>query len=451
MPVPFEPFSEQNKRPHTEEAPSPLPLSSSPLLAAAMMLKAIIEAADAEKAQSLHVDKSDHREDEEEKEKVELQCRETTINRATINPPALSPEVRPSRRPRRPFRKRARRVAHFSEGCYADPSSMANQPLRKTVAVPVAWRTSKVTTNANDMIAQHSSLLPYSSAQASGHGRIQMERERPWGGQQLGTAKYPSDAAAMSAAAALALAAAAASGGAGTNTQQTANTKTCASSSPLSSPPRAYKKRGQSSFLRAPSLASSVTRLISSETYLRRLFVTASLAHVLSLDACLPRTVPVMRKASSRVKGAGGRDEEYNGEEERGVQYGEQQDGAAGGTDDADANNADNKKPRNAAIVPRCGGPFTVAFPVTLIDSAGLRWSIEYVTTRRDNLHSGRLADGWEKFCSANGLRIGDSVEFSRLKAHELSLQGVKHGKEAIAKVVACKKKLRNKKGSEKQ
>ena len=425
-----------------QEAPSPLPLSSSPLLAAATMLKAIIEATDAEKAQFLQVvDTSDQREDEKE----ELQWRETTINRETINQPTLSPECRPSRRPGRSFRKRERRVAHFSEGCYADPSSMANQPLWNTVAGPDAWRTINAATNANNMVAPHSSLLPFLSSQTSGHGRIQMERGRPWNGQQFGTAEFPSAAAAMSAAAALAPAAS----GAGTfDTRQISNTTNYASSSSLSSPPRAYKKRGPSSFLRAPSFASSVTRLISSETYLRRLFVTASLAHVLSLDACLPRTVPVMRKASSRVKGA---DEVYNGEEEAGGQYGEQQDGAAGGTDDADANNAENKEPRNAAIVPPCGGPFTRAFPVTLIDSVGQRWSIKYVTTRRDNLLSGRLADGWEKFCSANGLRIGDSVEFSRLEAHELSLQGVKHGKEAIAKIVVYKKKLRNKKGSEKQ
>jgi hypothetical protein len=38
-------------------------------------------------------------------------------------------------------------------------------------------------------------------------------------------------------------------------------------------------------------LARSTTRILSSETYLRRLFVTASLAHVLALDVCLPRSL----------------------------------------------------------------------------------------------------------------------------------------------------------------
>ena len=442
MSVPFEPRSAQIKSLHVEATSHSLTLSSSPLLAAATMLEAIIEAADAEKAQYLQVvDTSDHREDKDEEEEQRLR----EAHQATINPPALSSEGRPSRRPGRSFRKRERRVAHFSEGCYADPSSMANQPLRNTVGGPDAWRTSNVATNANNMVAPHSSLLPYSSAQASGHGRIQIDRGRPWSGQQFGTVKFPS-AAAMSAAAALAAAAAAASGGAGTlYTRQTANTMTSVFSSSLSRPPRAQKKRCPPCFRPAPSLASSVTRLISSETYLRRLFVTASLAHVLSLDACLPRTMPARRKASSRVKEAGGREEEYNGEEEAGGQYGEQQDGAAGGTNDADANNADNKEPLNTATMPPCGGPFTIAFPVTLIDSTGQRWSIKYVTTRRDNLHSGRLADGWEKFCSANGLRIGDSVEFSRLEAHELSFQRVKYGEDAIAKVLVAYKKGKRK------
>ena len=59
-----------------------------------------------------------------------------------------------------------------------------------------------------------------------------------------------------------------------------------------------------------------MTRIISSETYLRRLFVTSALAHVLSLDACLPRAMPVKRKVSSRVNGAGGQDKAYSHEEE---------------------------------------------------------------------------------------------------------------------------------------
>jgi len=104
----------------------------------------------------------------------------------------------------------------------------------------------------------------------------------------------------------------------------------------------------------------------------------------------------VRRKASFRVKGAGVQYEEcYEEEEDAGGIYGEQQDGAAGGISDADANinnNTENQQPLNAAIVPPYCGPFTKTFPVTLIDSAGQPWSVKYVTTRRDNLHSGRLA-----------------------------------------------------------
>jgi len=112
--------------------------------------------------------------------------------------------------------------------------------------------------------------------------------------------------------------------------------------------------------------------------------------------------------------------------------------------DDDNVNNErnENEKPLNAPGVPCDTVPFTKIFPVTLIDSVGQRWSVKYVTTRRDNLHSGRLADGWEKFCRANRLGVGDSVEFTRLEAHELSFHGLEHGKEAVARVVACKKRL---------
>ena len=112
--------------------------------------------------------------------------------------------------------------------------------------------------------------------------------------------------------------------------------------------------------------------------------------------------------------------------------------------DDDNVNNErnENEKPLNAPSVPCDTVPFTKIFPVTLIDSVGQRWSVKYVTTRRDNLHSGRLADGWEKFCRANRLGVGDSVEFTRLEAHVLSFLGLEHGKEAVARVVACKKRL---------
>ena len=271
-----------------------------------------------------------------------------------------------------------------------------------------------------------------------------MDPGRPWGRQELGTAMFPSAAAALSAVAALASASAAALGAGTLYTRQTAYTPT-STSSLLSSPPRARQKRPQPSSTPAPSLPNSVTRLISSETYLRRLFVTASLSHVLSLDACLPRTMHERRKASRRIKGAGDQEEEYKEEEEdAGDVYGEQQDGAAGGISDADANinnNTETQQALNAAIVPPYSEPFAKTFPVTLIDSAGQRWSVKYMTTRRDNPHSGSLADGWDKFCSANRLKVGDLAEFTRLEAHELSLNGVRHGKDAIAKVFAYKER----------
>jgi hypothetical protein len=86
-------------------------------------------------------------------------------------------------------------------------------------------------------------------------------------------------------------------------------------------------------------------------------------------------------------------------------------------------------------------GSFKIALSVTIIDSAGQHWRMAYVTTTRDNLHSGRLVEGWETFCSANGLRIGDEVEFTRLEAHEQ--EGGQHGKEVLARVVVKKKHCR--------
>lgn len=64
-------------------------------------------------------------------------------------------------------------------------------------------------------------------------------------------------------------------------------------------------------------------------------------------------------------------------------------------------------------------GPFKMVFPATLFDSTDLRWSVAYVTTSRDDLHPGRLVDGWETFCSVNGLRIGDEDEFTRVEAYK--------------------------------
>ena len=80
---------------------------------------------------------------------------------------------------------------------------------------------------------------------------------------------------------------------------------------------------------------------------------------------------------------------------------------------------------------------------MTLVDAAGQLWSMTYVSTTRDNLHSGRLVEGWETFCCANKLRIGDEVDFIKVEAHEQ--EGGRLCKEAGARVVLQKRNCRNK------
>lgn len=161
----------------------------------------------------------------------------------------------------------------LSEGFHADPPSLVNQPLWNTGEVTYAWRTSNVASNANEMVGPRSPLLPILGSQTSGHGNIQMDRGLPWGGQQSGTALFPSasSSSAVSAAAALASAAAAVLGAEIFYSRQTANSatfalSTSAFSSSVCSPPRASQKRRPPSFRPARSLASSVMRLISSRT-----------------------------------------------------------------------------------------------------------------------------------------------------------------------------------------
>lgn len=208
--------------------------------------------------------------------------------------------------------------------------------------------------------------------------------------------------------------------------------------------------------------ASSITRVLSSETYLRRLFVTASLAHVLSLDAFLPRSMPMKRNVSSRVAGKeGGWGEEGDGEGEGAWCGGEHGNGLAGGgkgrKGHCEAGRSNTRGIHNnsggenikvaadaiAAATHDSSGSFKIVLPATLIDPGGQPWTMTYVTTTQQNLHSGRLVDGWETFCSANRLRIGDEVDFTRVEAHER--EGGRLGKEAVARVVVRKKHCRNK------
>jgi len=411
MSAPFDPFCGLKKRPEMLEASfsySP-PLSSSPLLAAATIVKGILEAADAEREHRLLSEQGiGHRGDADGAHGVEGENegeRRRGAPQGTVDPQRatlLLQGLQPSRRPVRPFKKRGRYVVHSSDGRHVNPSGRVNM-LQLDAAAAAAAALSSV-------------------ASASGVGTFYTRQ-----------AAFNSSSSSLSAA-----------------------------------PPRRNRQRP---FSPPPSsLASSATRLLSSETYLRRLFVTSALAHVLSLDACLPRTMPAKREASARVsfRGAFGRERGWNGHEKT-DRCGGQEDGdvkrgnvtaaginhiddveraniAASGINNNDNDDNvkkernENEKPLNAPGMPYDTVPFTRIFPVTLIDSAGQRWTVKYVTTRRDNLHSGRLADGWEKFCRANRLRVGDSVEFTRLESHELSFYGLEHGKEAVARVVACKK-----------
>ena len=477
MSVPIDPFSGLVKRQEMQGASfshSP-PMSSSQLLAAATTVKGILEAADAERAYALLSRQgTDHRDDadgchggEEDKEgQWRRQAPQGSVDpqRASL----LPHHGQTPRRPVRTFRKRGRYVVHSSDDGHMNTSDRVNVMQLDAVAAAAAALSS--------------------AAAASGVGTF-----------------YARQAAINS-----------------------------SSSSLSAAPPRQNRQRP--SFPPAASLASSATRLLSSETYLRRLFVTSALAHVLSLDACLPRTMHAQREASARVslRGAFGRERGWHGREEAGRCGGQQNGDVEGGNvvpagvnnnddvergnvtaavmnknDDAQRGNVaaagmnknddvqrgndaaagmnknddvqrgnvaaagiknndsvqrvnvtaaginknddsdkvndesdENEKPLNAADEAENSAQFTKIFPVTLIDSAGQRWNVKYVTTRRDNLHSGRLADGWEKFCRANRLRVGDSVKFTRLEAHELSFYGLEHGKEAVARVVACKKRL---------
>ena len=83
MSVPSEFFLGQNKRREaktTEKAPhasssapsSSFHLSSSPILAAAAMLKAIIEAADAERTNNMQLNVIDHRQDNKKEELFQI-------------------------------------------------------------------------------------------------------------------------------------------------------------------------------------------------------------------------------------------------------------------------------------------------------------------------------------------------------------------------------------------
>ena len=381
-----------------------------------------------------------------------LQARLTTVPLPLQEEPTAPLRV-PSRRPGRPFRKRERR--HLShESCHASASGRADLLRLASAGLEEEAASAAATGRARDV--------------ANLWTAARMQQAPPHGTRQHWTAVAGTCAPSVAASGARDAAAATASAA-------TAPAVAFSATTASSSPPSPRCERRQPLFYPPCLRACSITRVLSSETYLRRLFVTASLAHVLSLDACLPRSLPTRRKVSSRAAGRGG----GWGAEEEGERAGcgsgprappgtgragDAGGGAQGwggqgeaGRDDVGAirssSNDEGAEPAAnaatvaaAAIVIGAAHDSSVSFkrliPVTLIDSAGQLWSMTYVTTTRDNLHSGRLVDGWEKFCFANGLRIGDVVEFTRVEAHEE--EGGRCDKEAVAKVIVHKKRCRN-------
>ena len=108
------------------------PLSSSPLLAAATIVKGILEAADAEREHRLLSEQGiGHRGDADGGHGVE-EAKEGQRRRGapqgTVDPQraSLLPQGQPSRRPVRPFRKRGRYVVNSSDGRQVNPSGWVN-------------------------------------------------------------------------------------------------------------------------------------------------------------------------------------------------------------------------------------------------------------------------------------------------------------------------------------
>lgn len=421
------------------------------LLAAASVIKKIMDAADAEKEQRLHREKEKRREDNSavggqegeeegererqrdadhrfhgEQEQLHLDAFPMHHKMALPAQEELTIHRFPSRWPDRPFRKRERRFL-CPERYHANHSGRPGLLRLATAGMG----------EAPDVTGRPSNY-------ANDRNFPQMPKEPRRSAQQHG----PAVPGALAAVAAAVAAAAADSGDAIYS----------APPSPSSTP--SHHQRRHPLLDQPCDLARSTTRVISSETYLRRLFVTASLAHVLSLDACLPRSMPTRRAISSRASSKeAGRDEEQEKQSNeeagcgalQGVGWARDASGRRGwgGHDEAGrgyidgihSNIAENNQHTAANLIDAThdsSGSFKIALPVSIIDSAGQHWRMTYVTTTRNNLQSGRLVEGWETFCSANGLRIGDEIEFTRLEAHEHD--GGQHGKEVAARVVVHKK-----------
>lgn len=366
-------------------APSP-----SSLLSAASVIKKIMDTANAEKEQRLHREKEKRGEDnsavgcqegEEEGERERLREADHRFHgeqeqlhhdafrvHQKMALPAqeeLTIHRFPPRRADRPFRKRERRFL-CPERYHANHSGRPGLLRLATAGMGEAPDvTGRPSNDAND------------------RNFPQMPKETRRNAQQHG----PTVAGALAAVAAAVAAAAADSGDAIYS----------APPSPSSMP--SHHQRRHPLLDQPCDLARSTTRVISSETYLRRLFVTASLAHVLSLDACLPRSMPTRRAISSRAASKeAGRDEEQEEQsfEEAGCGalqgagwardasdrqgWGGHDEAERGYIDGIHSNSTKNNKQTAANLIDathESSGSFKIAFPVTLIDSAGRHWRID--------------------------------------------------------------------------
>jgi hypothetical protein len=156
--------------------------------------------------------------------------------------------------------------------------------------------------------------------------------------------------------------------------------------------------------------------------------------------------MPVRRKASFRIKEAGDQEEEYNEEEEdAGGIYGEQQDGAAGGIIDADANinnNTENQQPLNAAIVPPYSGPFT-NFPRDSHRQRGPALERQVRDDQERQPPIGKVGRRVGQVLQRQQAESGGLGRVYTVGSARAEFPWIEARQDAIAKEVACKKRQR--------
>lgn len=121
----------------------------------------------------------------------------------------------------------------------------------------------------------------------------------------------------------------------------------------------------------APPPVTRVTRVISSATYTRRLFVTHQLSAVLGVRAP-PRPPTVRRRAC----------------------------------------------PGQALPPLRSDADPLPDVPLAVVDAAGRVWRLSF-SPRRLSPATGRLTGGWAAFCAAHSVRVGDAVVFEKVDADD--------------------------------